>query len=899
MSSKQNVIEFEGVEFKCFSLIEYSSLIELLRLLAKKYKSVDDKIAILDQRMLEKDKRITELEIMLKGVSQSQENKFPSISDKEQEEKIEDKKKEKEIEDNNLEDIDILEEKKFEENEDNNKLSEPKKEENKNQNLNQELDSNINKSKEEEENINQNLEDNKTDEENNKKEEENKKNAEEEKENITEKNIELIQKEVFSPSNIHINSNGGYNSGFTLDKRTQDTEKEIGSGESNKELINKILKKLKNHDKQINDLASRSNEFLVINKSINLNKRDVEELEKQIKALKNNISDINRKMLGYNEDLEKIKVKVTDFDVYDLFKGGEGSDVDLDAAKILVKNLENKIVKKFEIYDERNKQMDKDVFKIQEEVKNSLAIVDGMKNKTEKNAELLEELNQKYENKMSEIDNDIDELDNKIEIITNKINSKPDFSNIKKDFEKKLKDLEEKLNSKLDLFLSNNSNKNNENEEKQNSIAKNEILGLIKELRKRIGELEKFTSTAIEKINAEDIKKRVSKLESEINKKAGKYDFQELGDRQRNLDEYVKDLNFKQDSLQQFTEKVRMDLAQIIKKIEFLSGEYSKLTFNKSNNDSDEALNNLDLSRFLDLNTFNDNKKEINGKFEKVRLGFEDLSREIEEILSKLSHTPTDKDFSEFQNIIKNLIDELKLTSNKKYADKIETSKSIKFLETQIKTLHDGFLKKNEAGDNWLLAKKPINNYVCASCEANIRGELDKRTEFVPWNRYPQRDDKAYRIGHGFSRMLQMVNEDMIRNAGDKGGYSSDEDNKKNNIKGINSANNNEKIVPVNTSVKLPKVTRKKPLLSGNSITEPNNNNNISNGNGVSPYDDVENGDNSENNRVQIMRVVRKNKIHSESSVRDNIFKNNENNSMSIKKNSDNMNSININETEH
>ena len=57
----------------------------------------------------------------------------------------------------------------------------------------------------------------------------------------------------------------------------------------------------------------------------------------------------------------------------------------------------------------------------------------------------------------------------------------------------------------------------------------------------------------------------------------------------------------------------------------------------------------------------------------------------------------------------------------------------------------------------------PINNYVCASCEANIRGELDKRTEFVPWNRYPQRDDKAYRIGHGFSRMLQMVNEDIIK----------------------------------------------------------------------------------------------------------------------------------------
>ena len=61
-------------------------------------------------------------------------------------------------------------------------------------------------------------------------------------------------------------------------------------------------------------------------------------------------------MLGYNEDLEKIKVKVTDFDVYDLFKGGEGSDVDLDAAKILVKNLD--------IFQEKKKN-----FRIQKKTK--------------------------------------------------------------------------------------------------------------------------------------------------------------------------------------------------------------------------------------------------------------------------------------------------------------------------------------------------------------------------------------------------------------------------------------------------------------------------------------------------------------------------------------------------
>ena len=878
MASKKNVIEFEGIEFKCFSLIEYSSLIELLKLLAKKYKSVDDKISILDQRMIEKDKRISELEVMLKGVSQSTDNKFPSVIDKELEKP---KEKEKEFQ-NNMEIQNVTEEKDFEN--ENNKLGD-RNEENQNQNLNKETDSNLNISQSDsqlkeknEENINdkkeENIDNNQTKEE-----------QEHEPENITENN-QIIPNQI-PTMNVGLNNNG-FNSDFQRNSIFSPDVHDLiekNSGEKNKELFNKILKRLKAHDKQINDLLLRNNEFIVINKNIKVNKNEVEELEKQIKNLKNNISDINRKMQGYNEDLDKIKVKVTDFDVYDLFKGGEG-DVDLDAAKILIKTLENKVMKKFEIYDERNKVNDKNLFKMHEDVTNALAVVDGMKTKTDKNAENLEELNQNYQKKMSELDNTIEELQRQLEVISSKLSSKPDLTHFKKDFEKKLKDLEEKLNSKLDLFLNNSQPTNNDTND-NSSVSKNEILSLIKELRKRLGDLEKFSATNFEKIHADDIKKRLTKLESEMNKRAGKYELQELNEKFRSLEEFTKDLNFKEDGLQQFTEKVRLDLAQIIKKIEFLSGEYSKLAFNKSG-ENDEGLNNVDMSEFLDLKTYNDNKKDINNKFEKVRLGFEDLSREIDEILSKLAHTPTDKDFSEFQNILKNMIDELKISSNKRYADKIETSKSIKFIETQIKALHDAYLRKNEAGDNWLLAKKPINNYVCASCEANIKGELDKRTEFVPWNRYPQRDDKAYRIGHGFSRMLQMVNEDIIKNAGEKGGYSSDEDNKKINMKTNNNISQiGDKNLQVNTSVKLPKVSRKKPLLGGTAVTEPNTNTNA-----ISPYDDVD-ADNNDTNKVQIMRVVRKNKIQSESSNRDN-------SAFAMKsKNNDIINNINNNENEN
>ena len=65
-----------------------------------------------------------------------------------------------------------------------------------------------------------------------------------------------------------------------------------------------------------------------------------------------------------------------------------------------------------------------------------------------------------------------------------------------------------------------------------------------------------------------------------------------------------------------------------------------------------------------------------------------------------------------------------------------------------------------EKGDNWLLAKKPINT-MCASCESYI-GELKGSGTYIPWNKYPNKDpnDKLYRLGSGFSKMLQMIQVD-------------------------------------------------------------------------------------------------------------------------------------------
>ena len=91
-------------------------------------------------------------------------------------------------------------------------------------------------------------------------------------------------------------------------------------------------------------------------------------------------------------------------------------------------------------------------------------------------------------------------------------------------------------------------------------------------------------------------------------------------------------------------------------------------------------------------------------------------------------------------------------------------------------------MKKGEKNDNWLLAKKPVGGFSCASCESYI-GELKDKGDYVTWNKYPQRNiEKNYRVGNGFSRMLNMFNIDVKNSLADlnMNTYESDDDSNQN-----------------------------------------------------------------------------------------------------------------------
>ena len=599
------------------------------------------------------------------------------------------------------------------------------------------------------------------------------------------------------------------------------------------------------------------------NKSITVMKSSKKISDGRINILNKKIEEFEDDMKKMKEEMSKVKEKVEDFNVYDLFKSDSG-DTNVDICKGLVMALENKVFKKFGFYDIKFKKNDGDIFQNQSEIKNLNALIDGLKERETKTIEYIDEMKNNNETKFIDVNKLIKEVNERINELDEKINKNNKLnSDEHKELSDKIKEIEQKMQQKKDdIDISKYV--------KVQGQMNPEDLKLLKELSNRINEVEKTLKITFGKFSPKEVHDRLDKLETELAKKSNKYEINEINDRLLFYDENEKDLNFKMDTIEQFNVKARGDMQNIIKKIEYLSGELNRLA--SDNTDIDKGKGPIiDITKLVDMNLFNEHKKEINKKFDKIRLSFEEIARNLDDILEKLSHTPSDSDFAQFQSIIKNMIEELKLNMSKKFADKNETLKSIKFLETQIKTIQESFTKKMEGADNWLLAKKPLNNYVCASCESIIRGELDKRSEYIPWNRYPNRDEKSYRMGHGFSRMLQMINEDKkkMQEIKEKDNMS-DEDKSR--------GSDSEQNLVVNGSIKLPKL-KHKHLNSGklkinNYNNEEDNNPPFDTNNPYIDIDPIASAD-----RPKIMKIYKRNKQAVQSSyLNSNLqIRNNEN----------------------
>ena len=847
---EEKTLKINSLEINCQSLIEFSSLIKVLLELAKKQQETEKKLDEHDTKINDLMKTITNINNNNNNQKEHKENNLSFIDD--------------EINFNNFNDFNmgndfdktVINETKYLDKEN----PEADNKEKTNEENKKEKDENTKENKEKKESDNDNniiIIENQINDNNNKiNEDENqiKKEKEEEKEKVipigTANNMDFItiNKNINNANNIVNDSNKNNNSinNNNINTNTQSEKKvkqepitiikhvDKSSSKSN-EIISKLIQRIIVLEKKVAELNSKSNDNMIL-RTINSNKKNLIDHTESIKNLKEQTEKLGK-------ELTNIKERLQDFNIYDMFK--EGGDGDVDITKALIKALESKTNKRFDLFEEKYKLLSTENFKNKDDIKNQGILINGQKIIIEKNNEKISKLLEDQKNKeisdkeLKEKENE--ELNKKFEEIIKSIEA------LGENYDNKLLELEKKLSEqqKQSPVLVTDIKP-----EKKQDKKKLENENIIKEYNERILELEKNMRQLLKKLNIEELNSNLAILQKEISKKGNQGAIDELIDRLYNVDENIKQINYRVDLSQAFEKKMIEENSLLSRKFETFANQVNRLSLQVIKNPKDDKPI-IDYNKFIEIGVFEENKKETSRKFDKIRISFEDILKHIDEILDRLSHTPSDKDFSQYQEIIKSMLDEYRINNNKKYADKYDTSKNFKFLETQIKSITESYNKKLDGQDNWLLAKKPLNNYLCASCEGIIKGELDKRCDYIPWNKYPNREEKYTRMGHGFSHMLQMVNDDIRKNVDNKEkekerskledkekDYNSDEDKKK------NSGDRN------NSAVKLPKVKIKPKNYNNVNLIDDTNWE-------KSPYDNFDRNLTMNDNTPQIMKISR------------------------------------------
>ena len=352
----------------------------------------------------------------------------------------------------------------------------------------------------------------------------------------------------------------------------------------------------------------------------------------------------------------------------------------------------------------------------------------------EKLKKALEELKQAHDQTVIKVTNNKEQIDLILERL-NEINN--GYKTGDEKLQKEIDELNKKINqinSQIDLLLKlprgtdNNKNANSDMD-----------LSAINELMKRILNLESDYKAFVERVNIDEIYRQLKFLhETKADKKELK---EKYDDHQMQIDA----INKRLDGL----------FAQML---------------SRKNEGSDQPVIDIDFSLYLPKSEFDKYKRDTTLEFKKIWDEIKNIKDLINKISSLLNNKANLSDLEDLKNLILAKLEELALACNKKFADRNETANNLKYLEDQIRKLFEllSSSKKdtfNEA-DNWLLAKKPISGYSCAACESVIGNLRDDANKFIPWNKLPLRDpgDKLYRMGNGFSKMLQMLNFDSYGN---------------------------------------------------------------------------------------------------------------------------------------
>ena len=439
-----------------------------------------------------------------------------------------------------------------------------------------------------------------------------------------------------------------------------------------------------------------------------------------------------------------------------MFKSDDNEDEEDDKGKNLLEKLE-KLSSKIKLTTEKMSKVDETNFKLVKETQNI------------KNAQAMNTRNISLNKKaLEEILSKTNEIEKKLNIDSNKDN----------------KSITTPINQLSEYIASDSNDKNNLGNKSKKSSLKNQNLDMInpefkdiileankelekklREINKKVNELDKLTKKFSTLDNYYEIKNELNNIKKESNKFATNADLKAVYNKSEENEKEIKLIKTKNEDLE-INLDLKDDLKSLKKRVELYHNLIENLETSTKNLKKDieteinekESLNE-NLKNLLEKKIFENFKNQLTKEFSNINVNFIHTRKLLDEIIEAMKEKVSYQDLKIFEKSFEARLENIQLTSYKKFAEKSDTIKNFKYIETQIKSLFEILQKRSGDNDGWLLAKKPLNLNLCASCESYL-GDLKDNNPYVPWNKYPLRDsnDKLYRLGNGYSKMLQMLN---------------------------------------------------------------------------------------------------------------------------------------------
>ena len=364
------------------------------------------------------------------------------------------------------------------------------------------------------------------------------------------------------------------------------------------------------------------------NKAMTALEETIDKLKFEIKQSKTKTEEQFNRLLSLEDTTEKIKVKVEDFNIYELFKDTKLDGGSVDANKLLIQNLENKIFKKFSLYDDRIKKDESDILKGKNDIINLqhfsetiIKKVDANTNNIEANSKETSLLKQTTRSTLEQIQSFIN---NQNQQLTTELNTLID----------KVNKIEDEVN--LGVGFGNNSSHRDKDALQSQSRLPSSSIGYVsdKDLKrfkegilKKFYELEKKFIVFNSEINLEPINKDIDSLKEQIITKASAQEVFDLSERIQSFANILNGVKEDENLMMDEFKKMRDVNGSLIKKVETIQNQLLIMKFDGSN--SNESVKNKisdsKLDNYLQLSQFNEFTKIQNKDLDRVRKDVEEF----------------------------------------------------------------------------------------------------------------------------------------------------------------------------------------------------------------------------------------------------------------------------------